>query len=65
MNFKLGDKVHPLRIIPVSNKQMMFKDENGIVINIIARENGHYLLVVKRNRDGKTFKANEYCWEHC
>ncbi len=65
MEFKVGDKVRPLDIIPVSNKQMMFENEDGKVIDIIAREDGHYLLVVKRNRDGKIFKANEYCWEHC
>lgn len=65
MDFKVGDSVRPLDIIPVSNKQMMFEHEDGKVIDIIPRIDGHYLLVVKRNRDGAIFKANEYCWEHC
>lgn len=63
MNFKVDDVVHPTTIIYVSNKQMMDEDENGIIIDIIPREDGHYLLVVKRNGDGAIFKANEYLWE--
>lgn len=68
MNFKVGDLVQALQIIPVSNKQMMFEGEYGNVIDIIPREDGHYLLVVERCWDRAIFKANEYCWEsaeHC
>lgn len=65
MDFKVGDSVRPLCIIPVSNKQMMFENEDGKVTEITVREDGHYLVTVKRNGDGKIFKANEYCWEHC
>lgn len=64
MDFKVGDSVRPLDIIPVSNKQMMFENEDGKVIDIIAREDGHYLLIVKRNRDGAIFKANDHLWTH-
>ena len=63
MNFSIGDKVHPLTFIYVSNKEMMETYEYGTVTQIIMREDGHHLVVVKRNRDGKTFKANEYFWE--
>lgn len=63
MDFKVGDKVHPLTFIPVSNKQMMETYEEGTITEIIPREDGHYLLVVKRNTDNKLFKANEYLWE--
>ena len=68
MNFKVGDLVQALCIIPVSNKQMMFEGEDGNIIDITPRDDGHYLLTVKRSQDGAIFKANEYCWqnaEHC
>lgn len=65
MKFKVGDKVHPLRMIPVSNKQMMFESESGTVISISICEDGNYMLTVKRNRDGVIFKGKEYLWEHC
>ena len=63
MEFKMGDKVRPLSIIPISNKEMMFENEDGNVIDIVPRTDGHYLIAVKRSYDGAIFKANEYLWE--
>ena len=63
MDFKIGDKVRPLTLIPVSNKQMMDTYDEGTVIEIILRENGHYLIVVERNYDNEIFKAEEQHWE--
>ena len=63
MDFKVGDNVRPLDVMYVSNKQMMETYEEGTIMEIIPRVDGHYLLVVKRNRDDAIFKANEYLWE--
>ena len=63
MDFKIGDKVRPLTFIPVSNKQMMDTRDEGTVIEITRRENGHYMLVVERNYDNEIFMAEEQHWE--
>ena len=63
MDFKIGDIVHPKNIIPVSNKKNMFDDEEGTVIDIVPYDE-HYLVTVRRNRDGETFKAIDFLWEH-
>ena len=63
MTFKIGDIVRPTDMIPVSNKQNMFEDEEGTIVAITPHGNS-FLITVKRNGDGAIFKAIDYLWEH-
>lgn len=58
----IGDKVRPLSIIYVSNKQMMCEWEEGTIVNIILDEDEYRFFVVRRDRDNKIFKAGEHLW---
>lgn len=68
---KVGDRVKPTTMIPVSNKKMMFEDEWGSIIEIETRQCDswigdyppEYFYIVKRERDGAVFKAHERLWE--
>ena len=55
----IGDKVHPTRIIPISNKKNMFEDEIGTVVRITNMEDSNQMITVKRDRDGEIFEQPE------
>ena len=63
MTFKIGDIVRPKDMISVSNKQHMFEDEEGTVIDIVPHGE-HYFITVKKNSNGDIFKGIDYLWEH-
>ena len=60
---KIGDKVRPKHIIPVSNKKNMFENETGVIVDISLDNYGHTFFTVRRDRDGEIFDAFEWSWE--
>lgn len=68
--FKVGDIVHPKRMITYSNKQHMFEDDSGIVVEIKPwgiddtsnTEEKCFVAVVKSSVTGEIFSAFEDDW---
>ena len=60
---KIGDKVRPKYMIPVSNKKNMFEDETGVITNISHDNYGHTIITVQRDKDGEDFEAFDFNWE--
>ena len=58
----IGDKVHPTRIIPISNKKNIFEDEIGTIVRITNMEDSNQMITVKRDRDGEIFEQPDYFW---
>lgn len=61
---KIGDRVRPKDIIPVSNKKNMFNDETGVITDIFCDNYGHTVITVQRDRDNEVFQAFDFNWEN-
>lgn len=70
---RVGDTVYPKTMITYSNKQHMFENESGIVVEIKlwknddtwligGEEEERFLAVVRSNATGELFSAFEDNW---